>query len=59
MRCRRQADGYPEFCASRGNDLHLVRAGAERYEIPEAAVLGGEDPIIAGHEIDLHTPHST
>lgn len=36
-----QADGYPEFRASRENDLHLVRVGDERYEIPDAAVLGG------------------
>jgi hypothetical protein len=36
-----QADGYPEFRASRENDLHLVRVGDERYEIADAAVLGG------------------
>ncbi|MGD2068814.1 MAG: hypothetical protein PVI57_09110 [Gemmatimonadota bacterium] len=36
-----QADGYPAFTASREGDLHLVRVGDERYEIPEAVVLGG------------------
>jgi hypothetical protein len=35
-----QADGYPEFSAARENDLHLIRVGNERYEIPEAVVLG-------------------
>jgi hypothetical protein len=36
-----QADGYPEFRATRENDLHLIRIGNERYEIPDAVVLGG------------------
>ena len=36
-----QADGYPEFCVTRENDLHLIRVGNERYEIPDAVVLGG------------------
>lgn len=36
-----QADGYPEFGASKENDLHLIRVGEERYEIPDAVVLGG------------------
>ena len=36
-----QADGYPEFSATKENDLHLIRIGSERYEIPDAAVLGG------------------
>jgi hypothetical protein len=36
-----QADGYPEFSASRENDLHFIRVGDERYEIPDAVVLGG------------------
>jgi hypothetical protein len=36
-----QADGYPKFTASKEADLNLVRVGAERYEIPEAVVLGG------------------
>lgn len=36
-----QADGYPEFSATKENDLHLIRIGTERYEIPDAVVLGG------------------
>jgi heat shock protein HslJ len=36
-----QADGYAEFSASKENDLHLIRVGKERYEIPDAVVLGG------------------
>lgn len=36
-----QADGYPEFGASKENDLHLIRVGEERYEIPDAVLLGG------------------
>lgn len=36
-----QADGYGEFRVSREGDLNLIRVGAERYEIPDAAVLGG------------------
>ena len=36
-----QADGYPEFGASKENDLHLIRVGEERYKIPDAVVLGG------------------
>ena len=36
-----QADGYPEFQATRESDLHLIRIGDERYEIPDAVVLGG------------------
>jgi hypothetical protein len=36
-----QADGYPEFGASKENDLHLIRVGEERYEIPDAVVQGG------------------
>jgi hypothetical protein len=30
-----------EFSASRESDLHLIRVGTERYEIPDAVVLGG------------------
>lgn len=30
-----------EFGATRDGDLHVVRIGSERYEIPEAVVLGG------------------
>lgn len=36
-----EADGYPEFHATKKNDLHLIRVGDERYEIPDAVVLGG------------------
>jgi hypothetical protein len=36
-----QADGYPEFRADRESDLHRIRIGDERYEIPDAVVLGG------------------
>jgi hypothetical protein len=36
-----QADGYPKFRATKEGDLHLIRIGKERYEIPDAVVLGG------------------
>ena len=36
-----QADGYPEFSATKESDLHRIRIGNERYEIPDAIVLGG------------------
>lgn len=36
-----QADGYPEFSVTRAGDLHLIRVGDERYEIPEAVLFGG------------------
>jgi heat shock protein HslJ len=37
-----QAEGAAlEFGASRESDLNLVRIGPERYEIPDAVVLGG------------------
>ena len=36
-----QADGYPEFRATKESDLNLIRIGDERYEIPDAIVLGG------------------
>ncbi len=36
-----QADGYGEFRADKENDLHFIRVGSERYEIPDAVVLGG------------------
>jgi len=36
-----QADGYGEFRATKENDLHRIRVGEERYEIPDAVVLGG------------------
>lgn len=36
-----QADGYPEFSATKESDLNLIRIGGERYEIPDAVILGG------------------
>jgi heat shock protein HslJ len=36
-----QADGYPEIRATKEGDLNLIRIGDERYEIPDAVVLGG------------------
>ena len=36
-----EANGYPEFSTNRENDLHLIRIGMERYEIPDAVILGG------------------
>ena len=36
-----QADGYPEFRATKERDLHIIRVGDERYEIPDAVILGG------------------
>jgi len=36
-----QADGYGEFSVTREGDLNMVRVGTERYEIPDAVVLGG------------------
>jgi len=36
-----QADGYLEFHATKENDLHLIHIGNERYEIPDAVMLGG------------------
>ncbi len=35
-----QAEGYPPFTATREKDLHLVRIGEERYEIPHAVLTG-------------------
>ena len=36
-----EADPTGEFSARREGDLHLIHVGAERYEVPDAAVLGG------------------
>jgi hypothetical protein len=36
-----QADGNMTFSATKEADLYLIRAGNERYEIPEAAIYGG------------------
>ena len=36
-----QADGNMSFSATKEADLYMVRAGNERYEIPEAVIYGG------------------
>ena len=36
-----EADYSGEFKAAREGDLNLIRVGTERYEIPDAVVLGG------------------
>jgi len=36
-----QADGNGAFSAKKESDLHHIRVGDERYEIPDAAVFGG------------------
>ncbi len=36
-----EADGYPEFSATKAGDLNRIRISSERYEIPDAFVLGG------------------
>jgi hypothetical protein len=36
-----EADGYHEFRADKESDLHLIRVGPERYEIPDAVIFGG------------------
>ena len=36
-----EADGYAEFHAEKQSDLNLIRIGDERYEIPDAVILGG------------------
>ena len=36
-----QADGDMSFSAKKEADLYMIRAGKERYEIPEAVVSGG------------------
>ena len=36
-----EADGYHDFSAEKESDLHMIRVGPERYEIPDAVVLGG------------------
>jgi hypothetical protein len=35
----RQAEGYPEFSASKQNGVSVVRVGDERYEIPDAVIM--------------------
>lgn len=36
-----QADGNLEYGAKRESDLNIIRVGDERYEIPDAVVVGG------------------
>lgn len=36
-----QADGSPEYGATRDSDLHRIRVGDERYEVPDAVLFGG------------------
>lgn len=36
-----QADGYPDFSATKESDLIIIRIDDERYEIPDAVILGG------------------
>jgi heat shock protein HslJ len=36
-----EADGYHDFNATKESDLHFIRVGKERYEIPDAVILGG------------------
>ena len=36
-----EAENYAEFSAAKDVDLHLIRVGDERYEIPDAVVLEG------------------
>ncbi|MGB5742008.1 MAG: META domain-containing protein [Sedimenticolaceae bacterium] len=36
-----QADGYGAFRATKESDLHRISVGEERYEMPDAVVLGG------------------
>lgn len=36
-----QADGNMTFSATKEADLYMIRAGDERYEIPEAVIFGG------------------
>lgn len=36
-----QSEGRHDFRATRQGDLHRIRVGNERYEIPDAVILGG------------------
>lgn len=36
-----QADGDMSFSSKKEGDLYLIKAGKERYEIPEAVIFGG------------------
>jgi hypothetical protein len=36
-----QADGNMDFSSSKDSDLFMIKAGNERFEIPEAVIFGG------------------
>ncbi len=36
-----QADGYGAFRATKESNLHRISVGEERYEMPDAVILGG------------------
>lgn len=36
-----EAEGFFDFSFTKDGDLNLIRVGAERYEIPDAVILGG------------------
>ena len=36
-----ESEGRLEFSATKDSDLHRIRIGNERYEIPDAVILGG------------------
>lgn len=36
-----EADGFHDFNVTREEDLNMIRVGPERYEIPDAVVVGG------------------
>ena len=36
-----ESEGRKDFRATKAGDLHMIRIGNERYEIPDAVVLGG------------------
>ncbi len=35
-----EVDGYPEPSATKEADLNMIRVSSERYEIPDAAIVG-------------------
>jgi hypothetical protein len=36
-----QAEGYPPVSAEKQGDLSMISVGSERYEVPDAVILGG------------------
>ena len=36
-----QVDGFSDFKANKVRDQHIIHVGEERYEIPDAVILGG------------------